>query len=96
MKKLFVVTIETEIVVAAETPEEAVEAADDAHRDLDSYSFSRHAMEMTHLPADWDLDSIPYGAREEADPDRTIKNWIDAGAAEKYTALREKLSKTPK
>lgn len=90
MKKLFTVTIETEIVVLAETAKEAEEYAADELRELDSYQYDFHAMEMAHLPGDWDVKSIPYGDVDEEHPDRTIQEWIDAGSGERYkTALEE-------
>lgn len=83
MKKLWTVTIETEIVVVAETQEDAVDTAEDAMSDLSSYDYSTHAAEMVHLPSGWDKGSLPWGDNE---PEQTTQQWIDAGAAPAYVA----------
>ena len=56
MKKLFTVTLETEIVVLADTQEEAEEHAREA--DLSTYDYDFRASEMRHMPGGSDADSI--------------------------------------
>jgi hypothetical protein len=84
MLKLFTVTLETELVVLANTPEEAEESALDELRSLDRYNYSAQASDMRHLPADWEMGAIPHGTRDSNDPDRTIEEWIEKGAAPEY------------
>lgn len=90
-KRLFTVAIETEIVVLAESSSEAELLARESMRDLDSDQWSRMASPMTHLPAGWEGEAIPYGPGESEDPDRTIDEWIERGAAPKYTEILQKL-----
>jgi hypothetical protein len=54
--------------------------ANDSIREVDADSFSVELQPLRWLPAEWD-NSIPYGERERADPDRTVKRWIAMGAA---------------
>jgi hypothetical protein len=80
MKQLYNVELTREIVVLAESREEAerraLEADDDGDPDV-------HAHEMTYYPGDWDDDCIPFGDRDDEDPDRTVGKWIELGAAPK-------------
>lgn len=89
--ELYTVTIETEIVVLAESLEQAIGAAQKAHRDFDSSAFSYHANRMRYMPGDWS-DSIPYGERDEKEPDRTVEQWIALGAAPDYSLHRVRKS----
>lgn len=73
--RIYNVTIETEIAVVADSPEEAEEIALEEMRDIDEWDAS--AAPMTYLPGDWDADSIPFGYRDPAAPDRTIAGWLD-------------------
>lgn len=91
-KRLFTVTIETEIVVLAEDADEAEEIAIDAIDGLDSDAWDSHAMPMATLPAGWEGDAIPYGPGVEDDPDRTVGQWIEQGAAPEYAKLLKRLS----
>jgi hypothetical protein len=91
MKKLYVVTIETEILVVAESEEEASEVAEESLRDIDNDQWDKNARPMLFLPHDWEEGSIPFGDRDPSDPDRTIGGWIKAGAAPEYVALNKKL-----
>jgi len=65
--KLWNVTVEDELVVYAETKEEAEEFAADVvrGRDYDSHDLgsSAYAREFTHLPGGWDENAIPWGDR---------------------------------
>lgn len=80
--RLFIVRVETEVVVVAEDEADAVKQAGRDWRDItDEYSCDVTAREMTYLTND--ADEIPFGRRDENDPDRTIQGWIDAGAAPK-------------
>ena len=92
-KKLFVVEVMTEMVVVAEDAGEAEELAAEASYDLSRYDYGYHATEMTYLPGDWGPDSIPYGLKDDSDPDRTIEKWANLGAAPQYTAINTKLKK---
>jgi len=94
-KKLFTVTIETEIVVVASDNDEAEKVAKEAFRsrDIGSEEYDFRPREMKFLPSGWDLNAIPFGEREASDPDRTIQGWIDAGAGVFYLEERERLRK---
>ena len=83
MKQLFVVTMTTEILVVAEDAAEAEKLAQrEPHVDWGEPDY--HVTPMTYLPADWDGDSIPFGHRDEAEPDRTVDQWMALGAAPLY------------
>lgn len=90
--KLYTVTLSAEIVVLAESKEEAEDIAlhgsDDAIDHLDA-----DAQPMGHMPSDWDGSEIPFGECDEDAPDRTVGEWIELGAAPEYTALRERLAR---
>lgn len=79
--KLYVVAIETEIVVVADSEEEAEKIAMSQQLDLDGWSYQ--ARDLTDLPGSWDDTSIPFGYCESDDPDRTVGEWIARGAAPK-------------
>lgn len=79
MKKLYVVTVETEIVVVADDEADAVDAARDASIDFD---LDYAAAPMRFLPWGWDGGEIPFG---DADEERTVDEWIAAGAAPELT-----------
>jgi hypothetical protein len=80
-KQLFTVTVEHEIIVVADSADKAEDLAREA--DIDEEP-DFHATPLRYLPAEWEGDSIPYGDRDETEPDRTVKQWIDAGAAPQY------------
>lgn len=84
MPKLFTVTVETEVVVLAESQEEAEDLAKTDFRDLDVSDFSFVGSNMRYLPGDWETYSIPFGLKEDSHPDRTVQEWIDLGAAPFY------------
>ena len=85
MKKLYTVTVESEIVVLADTPEKAEY---DAERWAKEESFDVFAREMTHLSGGWELESVPYGSNTQ---DKTIKELIEDGCAPEYVKMKEKL-----
>lgn len=69
MKKLWSVELRDEVVVLAETREEAEDLAREAsHYDL---HLDADAHEMSTLPWGWEEDSLPYG---EAD-NKSIAEW---------------------
>lgn len=80
-KRLFTVTLEMEIVVVAESERDAEEGARDAIKELDSYEFLTRAQPMRRLPSAWTLKALPWGDRDEDNPDRTVGQWVDLGAA---------------
>lgn len=92
-KQLFVVTLTREILVVADDAFEAQEMAQDAEREGDLEEPAAHAVEMSFLPGGWEMTSIPWGDRDETDPDRTVGKWIEMGAAPQYTAMQERLAK---
>ena len=63
MKKLYVVTIMAEVVVIAGDEHEALRGAEDALITGDVSVEPERAEEMTALPGNWDVDSIPARAR---------------------------------
>jgi hypothetical protein len=86
-RRLYVVTVESEVLVVARNREEAEKLAQDESFDFDGPDY--HASEMTYMPAVWDKDCLPYGLRDEKEPDRTVGEWIEAGAAPAYKSLAE-------
>ena len=89
--QLFTVTVETEIVVLAESAEEAESEACDVVKELEAYNFSAVAQPLTRMPPGWSPKSLPWGHQDGSAPDRTIKDWVDLGAAPDYVAKQEKL-----
>ena len=89
--KLYTVTLSAEIVVLAESKEEAEDIAL-LHLDVIDH-LDADAQPMGHMPSDWDGSEIPFGERDEDAPDRTVGEWIELGAAPEYTALRERLAR---
>lgn len=87
--KLYVVTFAMDMVVAATSEEEAEAIArreqffETANLDIDE------TREMTHLPGQWELDALVYGK-----PERTVGEWIEAGAAPAYVKTRDALRAT--
>jgi hypothetical protein len=76
-KRLFVVSIETAVMVYADNARSAERLAEDAMRDLSPYDYDVFASVFCKghaLPGDWDEAAIPYG--EEGD--RTIGQILDA------------------
>lgn len=63
MKKLWAVLYETEIVVYAETEDEATKIADRHRRDAESDHTRTYEMGRC-LPYGWDSDCVPYGEDE--------------------------------
>lgn len=78
-KRLFVVRLEHELVVLADNAKDAEKEALEA----DDLEWDAHAQEMRYLPGGYEMDEIPWGHRDPAAPDRTIKEWVDLGAAPK-------------
>lgn len=83
MKKLFMVNIETEAAVYADSEREAEEIARKNLREMDSYEFAYHAHEMTDLKfCDPDIaDSPPYGGQGDKTVRELIEEVRDAKAA---------------
>jgi hypothetical protein len=88
-KRLYVVTVESSVVVVAEDVDQARVLARKPDVEFNFEALGAHISELTYLPDDWDEDSIPFGLRADADRDRTIGGWIDAGAAPVYRELRK-------
>lgn len=93
MKQLFIVQLTYEVVIVADD-------AASAERISNTESIERGEPEtavrsLSYLPADWEMDSIPFGDRVEEDPDRTVGRWIELGAAPDYTVF-EKLRRLKK
>ena len=79
-KQLYAVTLEVEIVVAAEDEQHAHFEALDAVAELDSQGFHANARPLLgakDLPHGWDPDCIPYGDGD----DTTIAEYLSAEAA---------------
>lgn len=87
--QLFTVEITTEVVVVAESFADAVKQAKEISS-LDTQDPSYVATEMATIPSDWDLEAIPFGRQDKDNPDKTIQQWIDDGAAPLYSRLRRK------
>jgi hypothetical protein len=95
-KRLYVVSVETEMVVLAESPQEAKEIAgtEQLEWSVDDASFS--ALPMMHMPVGWEADNIPFGEGDADDPDLSIEAWIERGAAPEYKQLRERIQEVQK
>jgi len=83
-RKLYTVTIETEIVVLAIDENAAEEAAEGAMHELSSYDYSIMASPMRYLPGDWDLDALPYEDDNGDGAELSIGDLVKLGAAPKY------------
>lgn len=91
MKKLYVVTLTLEVIVAAESREKAEEEVGSGRHLDDDPDVS--AAPMLHLPSRWDEGCIAYGNNSREESDRTVGEWIALGAAPEYVALNERLAK---
>lgn len=89
MAKLYTVSISHEVVVIAESEDEAREAAEQAWRDVSEYDLDMTPIEMSYLPSGWDGRELPYQANDDL-PEQTVDQWIEAGAAPKLVAWRER------
>lgn len=82
-KKLFNVTVIHELVVLADDEASAKEIADDAvcNREADVPLIT--ATPMTHMPAGWTGECLPFCAGEDVDghDDETIAVLMERGAA---------------
>lgn len=87
-KKLYVVSIQTEVLILASSPVEAQHLAEH-EREIEWDAADYHASEMTHLPGGWDESCIPFGYQDKESPDRTVGEWIAKGAAPTYEKLRD-------
>lgn len=83
-KQLWHVTMATDLLVLAETAEEA-EGIAERHRAEQRFE-AEPARPMDHFPVDWDEDCLPYG-----DTNMTIGDHITAGHAPRYSATVESL-----
>lgn len=95
-KRLFNVTIETEIVVLADSKEQAEKIAVRVSKDyLTSYDYYTHASVLTYLPADTTESDCPF-ADKYTDVDengKTIGDWLKDGAAPEYMEAFDALKK---
>lgn len=92
--KLYIVTLSVEVVVVAESAMAASEMA--TKTDVtDGLSYESEATELRFIPAEWDLDSLPYGDVDEETHDRTIGEWIEAGAAPLYVDVNQTRRRVP-
>jgi hypothetical protein len=89
-RKLFTVSIQTEILVLAKDGKLANKMARHIVEDewpcrrLDGSLFNVQAQPMDHLPAGWDENEFPEDDTLE-EPERTIRELIELGAAPGYT-----------
>src|SRR4051812_17501065 len=94
MKKCFIVTVELEEAVWAETPEEAKQIARKERAFNEGLSGCTEgdmdAAPATHYPAGYEDDSYVYGASGENDPD-TLKEALEQ--TPEYQAANERLQK---
>ncbi len=68
--KLYTVTVSSDIVVIANSPEEAERIAE---TDVDYFDMQLTAAASAYfLPYGWDEDSIPFGKQDD---DKTISEW---------------------
>lgn len=88
VKRLFVVELINEMIVLADSPEAAERFAKRIQRD-EAGEPDAQASDMAYYPGDWDSSSIPFGDRDEAEPDRTVEKWIELGAAPEYRTRKK-------
>ncbi len=88
-KRLYTVQIVTEVIVIAESCVHAEREA--AKIDLGDLHLSFRGASMSAFPAQWNGDDIPYGQEDPNDPDRTVDEWIERGAAPLITAFRQRM-----
>jgi hypothetical protein len=96
MKKLFVVSTELEVVVLAETKEDAEKLVNHERiSDLAQGDLGWHAQPMMWMPGDWDTSCLPFGGDDNTDC-QTIGELIEEGAAPEYSAqLKSARSRLP-
>lgn len=85
MEQLWIVTVQDEVVVLAESAEEAMKLAKKAKHDGTLNPEPESATPMTYMPCNWDSDCLPYGNASDAD---TIGALIKDGRAPKYLGKR--------
>lgn len=85
MEQLWIVTVQDEVVVLAESAEGAMRLAKKARRDGTLNPEPESAAPMTYMPGDWDSDCLPYGNGSDAD---SIGVLIKDGRAPKYLGKR--------
>lgn len=99
MRKLWLVKIETEVVVIAKDEDGAGEAASDALYEMSHRDMGFDATPLRYLPFGWSGKEIPWPDPDDQDmPECTVDQWIEAGAAPELVkrmaelkAAREKL-----
>jgi hypothetical protein len=74
--KLYTVTITHELVVLAESREDAESAA---RRELKNEMPDVDVATFRQYPGHYGPESLPYGYQDPDDPDRTIGAWISSG-----------------
>lgn len=92
--QLWTVSFTTYFVVLAKDRQEAIAEARDVVRECDHDD--EHAEPLVALLGDWDLYMIPFGHSDPDDPDRTLGQWIERGAAPAYTRLVKELQSVAK
>lgn len=88
MKKLWSVEIVQDVVVLAETQEEAEKQARHAVNGPFS-DFYFEAQELTSLPPEWDETCLPYAGEGS----KSIADYEREGAAPEYTKAKERMAK---
>lgn len=86
MKKLYSVTITGEVVVVADSIEDAERIAE---HDVDHFDMQLSASADRHgffMPYGWDDGSIPFGEGDKANPDKTIAEWKEEARLAKLEA----------
>lgn len=89
MRKLFLVTYATEVVVLAENESQARSIARECVAGRDLHLEPLEAQPLDVLPSSWDESCLPYGD----DSDKTIGQWIEDGAAPKYVGRTNRAGK---
>lgn len=88
MKQLFVVQLTYEVVIVAD---DAASAENISNTEpIDRGEADVIVRKLSYLPADWELDSLPFGDQVEEEPDRTVGRWIELGAAPDYVAIKQR------
>ena len=75
MKRLFLVSVEAEVVVYAENEEEAESVARAAKYDIEIDYFSRPVRALHEIDSEW-RDGIPYG-QETKSCEELWREWVE-------------------
>lgn len=88
--KLYSVKVETEVIVLANDKAGAEGAAREAIHDMGAYDLDYDISPLRYLPFGWQGGELPWVDPDLEAPERTVDEWIEAGAAPE---LSERMAK---